>query len=244
MLKRLLIILTCAIVSVAAVTFFLWRQVTQLPSWYTNSSTNSLAIAPSTTANPLPQVDHTQIQQTRQQVLNKISKNLNSKTQGEVQLNAEEINALIISEVTRNTDKNQLAKAVKATNAQIQDGKISAGAMIDFKAIPQNELPSQEQAVLAQFFSKLPPTFKYQPFYIGIEGKPAVRNRQFSFDDSTQVKFGSLSFPLAELSRRLGIPTEQLNQQISQELNNLPIKIEDVEIVGDRVVVRSSATAQ
>ncbi len=244
MLKRLLLIFVCIIGGISGVAFFYWQQATQLPNWYTNSSTNEpTIIAASPTANPLPEIDQKQIQQTRKQVLKKVSQ-LNSKDKGEVQLNAEEVNALIFSEISNKTDKSELAQAVKGTNAQIEDGKISAGAVIDLKEISQKELPSQEQAALDEFLSKLPPNLRNQPLYVGIEGKPTIRDRQFSFDDSAQIKLGNISFPLAEVAQSLGIPPEQLNQQISQQLKNLPLKLDDVEIVGDRLVLRSSPTAQ
>lgn len=51
---------------------------------------------------------------------------------------------------------------------------------------------------------------------------------------------GNLSLTLSELSQRLGIPQERLQQQISQRLINLPLEVDAGEIVGDRLIIRKA----
>jgi hypothetical protein len=38
--------------------------------------------------------------------------------------------------------------------------------------------------------------------------------------------------------QRFGISEESLKQQVSKELKNLPVEVKDVEVMGDRLIVR------
>ena len=71
--------------------------------------------------------------------------------------------------------------------------------------------------------------------------KPTVRNRQVILDDMTRIKLGNISMTIPELSQRLGIPEEKLNQQLSKTLLRLPSELENAEIVGDRLVIRTAS---
>lgn len=231
MFKRLLLLLCCAIGGTGAVLFFFLQQATQLPAGHTN---------PSIIASPPAITDETQtqIQQSQQQVLSKIFEHLkDSNAKGEVQLDANEVNTLIVSGIAKTIDKSPLAQAVVSTNTQIQDGKISAGAVIDLRTISVKELPAQEQAAISQLLSTVP-ILKYRPIYIEVEGKPSIHNKQVTLDDKTRVKLGNLSFPLSDMYQRFGISEESLKQQVSKELKNLPVEVKDVEVMGDRLVVR------
>ncbi|KAB8331746.1 hypothetical protein SD80_023080 [Scytonema tolypothrichoides VB-61278] len=231
MFKRLFLVLGCTIAGTGAIVFFFWQQATQLPVWYSNS--------PTTSSLP-PQTDQhkTQIQPSQEQVLSKISDNLKgANAKGEVQLDANEVNTLISSGIAQTTDKSPLAQAVVKTNTQIQDGKISAGAVIDFRTIPLNELPSQEQVAISKLLSTVP-ILKYRPVYIEVEGKPKVHNKQISLDETTRVKFGNLSLTLSDMYQRFGLSEKHLNQQVANELKKLPVEVKDVEVMGDRLIVR------
>ncbi|BAY43795.1 hypothetical protein SAMD00079811_13770 [Scytonema sp. HK-05] len=231
MFKRLLLLLCCAIGGTGAVLFFFWQQAIQLPAEHIN---------PSIIASPpaITEQTQTQIQQSQQQVLSKIFEHLkDSNAKGEVQLDANEVNTLIVSGIAKTTDKSPLAQAVVSTNTQIQDGKISTGAVIDLRTISVKELPAQEQAAISQLVSTVP-LLKYRPIYIEVEGKPSIHNKQVTLDDKTRVKLGNLSFPLSDMYQRFGISEESVKQQVSKELKNLPVDVKDVEVMGDRLVVR------
>lgn len=229
MFKRLVLLLCCALGATGAILFFIWQQAIELPVGQTN---------PLIMVSPDRNADQTQIQRSQQQVLSKISDHLkDSNGKGEVQLDANEVNTLIASGIAKTTDKSRLAQAVVSTNTQIQDGKISTGAVIDLRTIPVKELPAQEQVVISQLLSTVP-ILKYRPIYIEVEGKPAIHNKQVSLDDTARVKLGNLSFPLSDMYQRFGISQKSLKRQVSKELKNLPVEVKDVEIMGDRLIVR------
>lgn len=231
MFKRLLLLLCCAIAGSSAVLFFFWQQATQLPAWYSNLPTT--ASLPAKT-----EQNETQIQPSQQQVLSKIYQHLKgANAKGEVQLDANEVNTLLLSGIAQTTDKSPLAQAVVKTNTQIQDGKISAGAVIDLRIISLNKLSSEEQVAISKLLSTVP-ILKYRPLYIEIEGKPKVHNKQISLDETTRVKFGNVSLTLSDMYQRFGLSEQHLNQQVSNELKKLPVEVKDVEVMGDRLIVR------
>ncbi|MUH00196.1 hypothetical protein F7734_51180 [Scytonema sp. UIC 10036] len=245
MLKRLLFLFSLTVTGTGAIFFFFWYQATQLPLWY--NELQSQKANPPLAANVAPSSDRTeqlqkaQKQQAQKQVLHKISDHLKgSKAKGEVQLDAEEVNALIDSGIAQSSDKSRLAQAVVSTKTQIENGKISTGAVIDLRAIPFNELQKGEQVAVSKLLSVIP-ILRYHPVYVEVEGKPTLRNKQVSLDDTTRVKLGNISFSVLDLSKRFGFSEERLNQQVAKKLENLPVEVDEVEVVGDRLVVRGSA---
>ncbi|MBV6624130.1 MAG: hypothetical protein KI793_14525 [Rivularia sp. (in: Bacteria)] len=228
MYKRLLLIFSLISGCVGIATFVVWQQATQLPEWYIQSSAKEKVISPT---KPVKTVN-------AQAVLRKVSNNLTAKNTGEVELDAEEVNSLIISSIEKKDNTKKFATAIKGTNTKIQNGIISVGAVVETSSIPLQNLSGRNKTKIIQLLQRLPG--KDKSVYIGIEGKPSIRNQEFSFDDSTRVSLGYFSFPIAEVSQNIGIPQDSINRILSQELKKLPIKLESINVQGERVVIRGS----
>lgn len=229
MYKRLLLIFSLILGAMGISVFFVWKQATHLPSWYIQSSSGENVI--SSTKQPKKLINS-------EQVLRKVSDNLTATTTGEVELDAEEVNSLIITSLGKQDKSKKFISAIKGTNTKIENGKISVGAVIETASIPVQDLSSQKETKIFQLIQRLPG--KDKKVYIGIEGKPSISNQELSFDDATRVSLGYFSFPIAELSQNIGIPQDSINQLVSQELKKLPIKLESINIQGERVVIRGS----
>lgn len=229
MYKRLLLIFSLILGGIGIATFFVWQQAMQLPSWYTESSSKKNVTFVNQETKKPPQTE---------EVLRKVSENLTDKTTGEVQLDASEINSLILSSIDKKDNRSKFRDAIKATNTRIKNGKISIGAVIETSSIPVQELSAREQTKIIQLLQSLP--VKEKSIYIGIEGKPSIRNHELSFDDTTRISLGNFSFPIAEVSQNLGIPQDSLNQLLSQELQKLPIKLESINIQDEFLIIRGS----
>ncbi len=229
MYKRLLLIFSLILGGIGIATFIVWQQAMQLPSWYTESSLKeNVTSVNQETKKPLQP----------QEVLRKVSDNLTDKNTGEIQLDEEEVNSLIISSITKKDQNGKFTPAIKATNTRIQNGKISVGAVIETSSIPIEELSASQQTKIIQLLQSLPGNEKQ--VYIGIEGKPSIRNQELSFDDTTRISLGNFSFPIAEVSQNLGIPQDTFNQLLSQEFKKLPIKLESINIQDKRLIIRAS----
>jgi len=234
MLKRLFFIFLLISGGIAAVAFFFWQQATQLPSWYSESSTPNNQLVSNKTK---------EIQQAKELVWHKVTNQLREPTKKqEVKLDEQEINTLFLAEITDKTDGSKLASAVKATNTKIQDDKIEMGAIIDFSNLPNEQLQAGERATIAKIIKQVP-SIAERPVYIGFEGKPQVNKRQISLDKTTRIKVGNISLTPKEISQRLGIPEETLLKHIESELNFLPMEVDSAQILGGKLVVKGSGTA-
>lgn len=235
MYKRLLLTFSLILGGIGIAGFFMWQQAMQLPSWYTQTSSKEKVISVNKIKSPQPE-----------EVLRKVSDNLTAKTTGEVQLDAAEVNSLIIYSIGKKDDNRKFSSAIKSTNTQIKNGKISVGAVVEASAISPQELSAWKETKIIQLIQRLPG--KEKRLYIGIEGKPSIRDtrsvasgeRKFTFDDTTRISLGNFSFPIAEVSQNLGISQESFNQFLSQELKKLPIKLESINVEGERVIIRGS----
>ncbi|MEM6754169.1 MAG: hypothetical protein AAF630_14475 [Cyanobacteria bacterium P01_C01_bin.38] len=227
--KRLLLIFSLMLSGMGIATFFVWQQAMQLPSWYVQSSSDENVISSTKLAKKVINP---------QEVLRKVSDNLTATTTGEVELDAEEVNSLIISSIDQKDKEKKFSSAIKGTNTKIENGKISVGAVVETASIPVQELSARKETKIIQLLQSLPG--KQKQVYIGIEGKPSIRNQEFSFDNTTRVSLGHFSFPIAEVSQNIGIPQESINKLLSQELKKLPIKLESINIQGERIIIRGS----
>lgn len=229
MYKRLLLIFALMLSGIGIAGFIIWKQATELPSWYVESSSGENKITSTKQIDNPADVN---------EVLRKVADNLTETTTGEVELNAEEVNSLIISSIEKKDNIKKFAPAIKGTNTKIQDGKISVGAVIETSSIPVQDLSAQKEQKIVKLLQRFPG--KEKRVYIGIEGKPSIRNQEFSFDDTTRISLGYFSFPIAEVSQNIGIPQASINELLSHELKKLPIKLESINIQGERVVIRGS----
>ncbi|MEO0968208.1 MAG: hypothetical protein AAFX80_07660 [Cyanobacteria bacterium J06639_18] len=240
MLKRFLLVLVAVTIGTGAVAFFFLQQATYLPSWYQNQATNtgtSKTYSSQTGANQ----DRNKLES--EEILERISQSLNNPNNpGEAKIDSQELNTLIETGLA-STPNSELKKAVKATNTEISEGKILSGAVIDLNQVPIDKLPSKAQNSIEKLIDTIP-GLKERPLYIGVEGKPAVRDRKVILGDTTRVKLGNISMTIPELSQRLGIPEEKLNQQLSKLVLQLPSELEDAEIVGDRLVLRTASNSR
>ncbi|KST68883.1 hypothetical protein [Mastigocoleus testarum] len=211
MLKRFLLLLIAVTIGTGAVVFFFLQQATYLPSWYQNQAAST---GSSKTHSPQTGENQYQKKLESEEILKKISQSLeNPNNPGEAKIDSQELNTLIETGLV-STPNNQLKEAVKATNTEISEGKILSGAVIDLNQVPIDKLPSKAQNSIEKLITTIP-GLKERPLYIGVEGKPSVRNRKVVLDNTTRVKLGNISMTIPELSQRLGIPEEKLNRQLS-----------------------------
>jgi hypothetical protein len=261
MFKRYAIAFSIALLGVGAILFYYWQRATQLPSWYTeqSASTDSIeqlpASNPSETSAASPSEQQPgglsstapkagiQIQKEQENVNAKIASSAQKAAAGkqvEVQLNQQEISSLFTSEMRRKTESKTLAKAIKGVNTTVQNGRIESGAVVNLGSVPANEMSSNERSVVTKLIQTFP-ALGDRNVYIGLEGKPTVMNGQVMLGEDTRIKIGDLSFTASELSQRLGIPEDQIRKQINLEIQLGRLRASDIQLEGDRAVVRGAA---
>ncbi|XGV98096.1 MAG: hypothetical protein ACAF41_03985 [Leptolyngbya sp. BL-A-14] len=245
-MKQLLIAVSLALAGTAAAAFYYWQQATQLPAWYTAGQpelTEPHQAEPTATADAEPRSD-SPVATARSSNQPTAPQSSTAKAPASTfptaqkpstkqQLRQNELTQLFTQEVTRKAESKKLGGAVKGANTTMQNGKVESGAVINLSDVSPDQLPPDERA----FFSKLVTAFPElgrQSFYIGVEGKPTVKNGQAQLNDNLRVKLGNLSFTPAQLAQRLGIPEDQIRQQIQLQVQLSNLKPKQLEMADDR----------
>jgi hypothetical protein len=232
--KRLFIGLCLLLGATVGIAFYFWQRATQLPAWYQAETKASTAMV---------LTNSEQAEQQRQAVLNKVEAAVQQARGGdpvEVQLDQQEINDLMRAEWSRSAATLKVAPAVEGIKTEIRNGKVESGAVVNLKKLPSDQLSQREQAILEQVLTVFP-ALGDRPLYVGIEGTPRVENGQLVLDESTRIRLGELRFSLSDVAGRLGIAPEQLQERINLELQLGGVRVQDVELVGDRLVIRGAA---
>lgn len=250
-MKRLLIVVSLALASAAGVAAYYWQQATQLPAWYTASqSESSASLQEPTATSPTiaaeagqPRSGQTatnprssaQSPATKQAGANATdsSRLAAQKQPTKQQLRQSELTQLFTTEITRKAESKKLGSALKGANTTIKNGTVESGAVVNLSNLSPDQLPPEERA----FFSKLMaafPELSRQSFYVGVEGKPTVKNGQAQLQDDLRVKLGNLSFTPAQLSDRLGIPEDQIRQQLQLQVQLGNLKNKQSQLADDR----------
>jgi hypothetical protein len=242
MVKRLLLISGVVSIGILGVLWYLWQQTTQIPSWYKTVEVTATTPAVNTV---------TKTPQTREQIWRKVSNTLREQSaKGEssstVELNSDEVNELIFSEVEAKgkvTSNAQLDKILLGTNTQFRDGKMVIGAMLNLaEIINRKDASSDSRVGIAQGLLNLP-IVKDRPVYVEIEGTPTVRNRQIALQ-SPLVKLANVSLTIDDFSKYLGVSPVFLKERITKERRLVPMEVKDVKVERDRLIVTGSAKAR
>jgi hypothetical protein len=201
-----------------------WQQATSLPTWYTENK-----VAP-------PTVDRAT--QSARRVEQKLKTLQNPQTT--VTLSSQEISDMVTAVIGEASRQSQVPEAIRGVNAQLEDGKVKAGAVIDFGQLTTSEQPTAKQQAVINTLKRLPGVGD-RPLYIGIESVPTVRNGRFELDPQTKVQLGNLSLSLDEAAKYTGVPPQRLQAEINRAIPIAMsgVALKDVNIQDQNLVLRS-----
>ncbi|MBD2741148.1 hypothetical protein [Coleofasciculus sp. FACHB-1120] len=157
----------------------------------------------------------------------------------EIDLSEKEVNDLVISTIAKDENSSKFLASTKALNTTIKNGQLESGVVFNVSEVPKEELNQQEKQLLEKVVKTFP-FLEEKEVYIGVEGKPKVEDGQLKLDGQTKIKVGNLSFTTAELSQRLGIPQEKIEQRLKLELELGRLKINDIEIKENNASIKGS----
>ena len=217
--------------------YYSWRQATHLPEWYSPQSNNTQNVFdPSNSSERLATQARLQEKiEARIAKAQEISPNKNV----EIELSNTEVNELVTTTIAQEASKRPVLATVRTNHTTIKDGVLESGAVVNLDNLPRNQLNESELAALDKI-QKTFPFLNEQDVYVGIAGKPQIEMGQVKWDSSTKVKLGNLSLSLNELSQRLGIPAEQLEQTLNLSLPLGSLKVNDMELTNDKLLLKGS----
>ena len=142
--------------------------------------------------------------------------------------------------IAEQTSGNTLPSSVKGVNTKIRDGKIETGAVVNISEFSNTFVAKNGRTALNKLTEQFP-FLNNREVYIGISGKPYLDKGELKFDDNTKIKVGNLSFTIADLSQKLGIPKEQIEQKLNLQLQQIKLQVEKSEIEKSNDVIQGSS---
>lgn len=255
-------LVSAALASAAAATFlYVWRQATKLPDWYSDNPAKTRSVSEiqqsrAAIEQKIQAQTHAAVQpsspqpnlrpsQTAVKQNSQVKPQVTAPSAGapskpsnnnvEVQLKAEELNDLIVTNLTEKSPP----KALAGFQTKVENNTLTTGAVVDIKELQKSKVGSKEQELLSQLSQNLPSD--QQKVYIGIEGQPEVKNGRLQLGENTRVRVGNLSLTLAEIRDRFGISPEQIQEKLNVDLNLRNLNVEDIEFKNGTAVLRGSA---
>ncbi len=196
------------------------------------------AIAPESSPSFIPST-HSQTNSLKQTSSNSTEGETSKNQNVEVELSNQEVNELIMTTITKQTERSQALATVPSLHTTIKDGLLESGTVVNMAELSSNQLPESETAALGQVLKTFP-FLENKQIYVGISGNPQIENGQLKWDSNTQIKLGNLSLSLSELSQRLGIPQEKLEQKLNLSLPLGRLKVNDIKVINDKLLLTGS----
>jgi hypothetical protein len=200
-----------------------WQQMTRLPSWYESD------------AKPIDNGDRLAA---ARQVEQKLKSLQNPDTT--VSLNNQELNALVGATLEEVSRQAQVPDAVRSIKAEMVEGKLKAGAVIDFAQLRSAELKNGKQTAVLNTLAKLPGVADRQ-IYVGISSSPTVLDGKFELDPQTQLQIGDLQMSLADAAKYTGVSPDRLQNAINRAIPVAMsgVALQDVKLDNQELVLRS-----
>jgi len=226
--------------------YYFWRRLTQLPEWYTKEQSNSQTYAQiQKSSAAVEKKIETQIQASPQPKNINIAPNLpNAKPSSapenvQVALSSSELNDLLVTKLTEKAGGQPLPSSVKGFHTSVKNDKLKTGAVVDVEDLKNSGLGAQQQALLTQITEKFP--VNDRKIYIGVEGKPEIQNGKLRFDQNAKIQVGNMSFTIAEVAQRFGVPPEKVQDQLNLELKLRGLSVKDIDFQDGNAILRGAA---
>ncbi|MEM8603075.1 MAG: hypothetical protein AAGF24_04495 [Cyanobacteria bacterium P01_H01_bin.121] len=268
LLKQLGLIILALLLAAGGAAYYLWSQLTQLPDWYsqptsqlesatTSSSQNGTQVfEPSSPANLVAaEAAYEELQQRFDTQL--AQPEINTTTGATPPQNpdiAPAISSPPLQNVELEVDAGDINSVVITTLAARPEGEqllaASSGlnTVISPTAIETGivlntsnvdlQALSSRQRSVMQQALETFPALRNRDVYVAVEGKPFVQNGQLQFDASTRFKIGDLSLTIADVSERLGIAPTTVTDQLQLQLD--AVDLETIQLEPGSVVITGS----
>lgn len=199
-LKRILLLLLLLVLIAAGVMFYLWRQVTALPEWYTAEE----ASAPSGDAKaavpdgPPAWKDAAGAPAGKRKELRNFHRRAAAKDP-------------------------IVAKVVKASRASFEDGTLAMGVVADLRNLPNDSLRPADRELFEKVHNAFPSATDRE-IYIGVEDPaPLFVGGEIELGPQAQLVLGSLKYDLDAAAAKMGMSPAALRKQWAATARNLGV---------------------
>jgi hypothetical protein len=206
--------------------YYIWQEATQVPEEYTE------AVANTNTSTPDLPLQPSQITQQATASKNKIEQPIVQAKSGQkvaVKLTDRDLTNITVANLAASQLNKQIPSGVSGVNTSIKDGKIRTGALVNIDRLARDSQPGSQTAALTKLTEKLP-FLKDRDVYIGIVGKPIVKDGRITLGNDTQIKIGKVTFTVAQLAQNLGVSEEKIQTAIELKLQQQNLKVDRINL--------------
>ncbi|MEL7494485.1 MAG: hypothetical protein AAGJ95_11050 [Cyanobacteria bacterium J06554_11] len=158
-----------------------------------------------------------------------------SPSQQDVVISEGMLNQMVTEAIAAQPDLAPVLTNAKDVKTTIADGRIESGMVINLSEIPLESLPAEGQQAIEQI-TRTFPFLANREVYLGIEGSPQVKDGSFSLND-TDIRFGQLKLPVANVASQLGISQTDIEQQITGALTQQGLTPEDIKVADGQIII-------
>lgn len=235
--KILLLSLAGIAVATASGAYYFWQQFTQIPDWYSQQQSNPRTFA-QIQASGAAIEEKIASQLKTSSVANTSVANTAASQRVQVALSSQELNDLLVTRITERSGA-KAANSVKGFHTSVKNDQLKTGAVVDIQALENSGFGAKHQALLSQMAQKIP--MSDRKVYIGVEGKPEIQNGKLHFDQNARIQVGNMSFTIAEVADRLGVPAQKVQDQLKLELKLRGLDIKDISFQDGNAVLSGAA---
>ncbi|MBA3549965.1 MAG: hypothetical protein H0T76_26095 [Nannocystis sp.] len=198
MWKKLALVLLTLLLIAGGVMFYLWRQVTALPEWYSEE----LAAGPEAAAVEVAPVKPDGKLAWKQTGKRKELRNFHKRAAKQDPV---------------------VAKVIKASRASFEDGTLEMGVVADLRNLPNDKLNPSQRELFQKVHDNFPSATDRE-IYIGVEDPaPVLKNGQIELGPTAKLKIGDITYDLDAAAARLGMSAASLRAQFNDEARRLGV---------------------
>lgn len=199
MWKKLALVLLTLLLIAGGVMFYLWRQVTALPEWYSAELSAELSEAPQPEVAPV-KPDGTLVW--KETGKRKELRNFHRRAAKQDPV---------------------VAKVIKASRASFEDGTLEMGVVADLRNLPRDKFNDSQRELFQKVHDNFPSATDRE-IYIGVEDSaPVLVNGKIELGPTAKLKVGDLTYDLDAAAARLGMPADKLRAQFNAEARRLGV---------------------
>ncbi len=200
MWKKLALFLLALLLIAGGVLFYLWRQVTALPEWYSEELAAPPEVVAKEEAAAPVKPDGTLVW--KDSGKRKELRNFHRR--------------IAKQDPT-------VAKVIKASRATFEDGTLEMGVVADLRNLPNDKLNSSQRELFQKVHDNFPSATERE-IYIGVEDPaPVLKDGKIELGPTAKLKVGDLTYDLNSAAARLGMSPDTLRAQFNAEARRLGV---------------------
>lgn len=193
MWKKLALVLLALLLIAAGVVFYLWRQVTALPTWYSEDYAAAPELSPAKPDGSLVWQESGKRKELR---------NFHRRAAKQDPV---------------------VARVIKASRASFEDGTLEMGVVADLRNLPHDKLNAAQRELFQNVRDKFPSATDREVYIGVEDSAPVLRDGKIELGPAAMLKVGDLTYDLDAAAARLGMAPAKLRAQFNDEARRLGV---------------------